>query len=50
MCEKQDGEVIIIDGCEVTLHFSPSKQKAQETENTIVELLMSSFEDRMSES
>lgn len=49
MCDKEDSKVIIIDGCEVTLRFSPSNLKAQETENTIVELLMSSFDDRMSE-
>ena len=49
MCDKEDSKVIIIDGCEVTLRFSPSNKKAQETENTVVDLLMSSFENRMDE-
>ena len=49
MCDKEDSKVIIIDGCEVTLRFSPSNIEAQETENAVVDLLMSSFENRMDE-
>ena len=35
MCDKEDSKVIIIDGCEVTLRFSPSNIEAQETENAV---------------